>query len=459
LYITNIDYLILAYRIAMLTFYTGVLIYALPIPIRGLKRWAPTLIEDSIVAAILILILDVLFNIVNRLVQLAGGSWQYFNAWEASAVSFLLTLKGILALIESLPSPTGVLGGLKSAAYMLDRMVTSAVYFQGLILGLAWLVKHYAGPLASVGAILYALPFRVGRSAGAWLIAFSLVFSGGLQVLPVFVSTIGGPSIVGPGTAAKYGVALANVTVTGPGGPLDGALRLEKTDGSILALRPLRDGKPIGSLSRQGILIPSRIPVVYTYEYLGVYFNLTPYPTYPSNYTVQAGVWAINLSTPYAVVGGHGVLLYTDGNVVNVTLMQNSVTAKIELPPGGYIEERHASQCDAQISSEGAAYRVEDGSWSWAGIKGAYTRLIYDNGGEAVITYSWSCSNPPLPRLNFESYVTPLSIVGSFYTINFIKMFIVYFFTLPSLYLLMLYSLTHGLSRLLGGRERLFLRL
>ncbi len=36
-----------ALKLALLTFYIGVLVYALPIPLGGLKRWAGTLVRDS----------------------------------------------------------------------------------------------------------------------------------------------------------------------------------------------------------------------------------------------------------------------------------------------------------------------------------------------------------------------------------------------------------------------------
>jgi hypothetical protein len=37
----------IALKLALLTFYLGALVYALPIPVRGLKRWGGVLIRDS----------------------------------------------------------------------------------------------------------------------------------------------------------------------------------------------------------------------------------------------------------------------------------------------------------------------------------------------------------------------------------------------------------------------------
>jgi hypothetical protein len=68
------------------------------------------------------------------------------------------------------------------------------LYFLGAFVRSAWL------PLTSVGAILYGLPGRIGRGAGAGLIATMLVFYVALPFMPVFVNSF---CIPGAGTAEQ----------------------------------------------------------------------------------------------------------------------------------------------------------------------------------------------------------------------------------------------------------------
>ena len=54
-----------AFALSVLTYYLGVLIYAIPIPWYGIKRWAPLLIFDGLLAASLTLFFNDIIIIIN----------------------------------------------------------------------------------------------------------------------------------------------------------------------------------------------------------------------------------------------------------------------------------------------------------------------------------------------------------------------------------------------------------
>ncbi len=460
-YSLNYEYLYIAYKLSLLTFYIGVLIYALPIPMPGIKKWGPILIQDGILAAVFVLVINLFFAAGDRIAQLVGGSWEFFRVWLSSSSSILITLKSILLIIESIPNVAGTLTGIKSVAKIADKMITSALIFQAFIAGLAWIVKNLSGFLASIGAILYAMPFRIARSAGAWIIAFLVVFSAGLQALPVFLqAAAGNSSFSGFGPIADYGIAMANISVEAlEGRAYTGILHVQLYDsGKEIARYIVRDGYARGKYSDEGVLVPSKTKIVYDYEYLGVSFNMVPYPTFPSNYTVIGGLWLLNLSNPFLIYSGNGVLVFTSGSTREIYHDDNQLKIKIYLKTNDYIEVRYIKSCDVSLSvSPGSGSRVR-GSWSWYNLSGSYDKFISSKDREYDVEIKFDCRGSGVPRASVKSYASIRKIAESFFGFNLIKMFILYYFTLPSLYLLMLYSIAFGLAKALGGRERLPLR-
>ncbi len=183
------DFLELAYYLSILTFYLGVLIYALPIPITGLKRWGPRLISDAFFVASLTFGFYAILNAANYIAQVLGSDWvRYFGFLNAQLTAQLSMIFGLSALTKFVPPKfapiiskliSSLVGKLMWAVY-----ATMFMYIIGFVI-----YKDYT-LFASLGIALMAIPFRIARGAGAFLLAFSLVFFVALPLYPAFFSMI-----------------------------------------------------------------------------------------------------------------------------------------------------------------------------------------------------------------------------------------------------------------------------
>ncbi len=452
------DLLALAYRLVVLTFDLGVLIYALPVPVQGLKRWAPRLIQDSILAFLLIAIFDFSFRASNTIAAMLGGSWQLLHTWISSGAAEFIAIKTVRFLLELAPDPTGVSDALAGLMRPLDRLATTALYFIGFIAGLAYLVETYGRYLAALGLVLYSAPFRIARAAGAWLFSFAIVFSAGLQVLPVLVVQLGGtPASPFIGEIAEKGLAIAEINVTGPGGPLWGELHVTDYDtGEEYAVYEVSNGSAV----ERGVgfvAIPSKPRIAYELEYMAVTLYLAPYPANASDYDVEGGVWRIDLYSPHAVYARPGILAYTNGQVVSVNPTSDGFTATLSLGEGQYVAVRYADTCTAEVEAPGL--EESSGEWYWRGVHGALVRYVAGESGNYTVQASLDCSSEPDFSYETHSYGGSVDRYLSFLDLDFVRAFILYWFTIPLLYTAMLGSITTAIARLLGGRERLPVRI
>ncbi|WP_062662012.1 hypothetical protein [Aeropyrum camini] len=185
------EFQLLAFKLAMLGFYLGTLLYAAPLPVASIKRWASVLIEDSLTAALLALTAAALLAVSSYIQLLIGGSWPQLDAWLLDAAVFAAFLKALSSIVTSLPDPLEALKPVASAAAsVMDELSWGITLLVATVLGVKYLLG-YSEILLGVGVLLYAIPFRLAKPAGAWLIAFVIVFNAALPALPLFVETLG----------------------------------------------------------------------------------------------------------------------------------------------------------------------------------------------------------------------------------------------------------------------------
>lgn len=446
----------LAVKLALLSFYIGVLIYALPIPIRGIKRWGGTLLRDSMFSFILAISLTAIMEFAQGIAGMLGGSWPYFDSWLTNGIELLLSVKVALLALSSLASY--VPGG--SAARALVSPFNDALTADLLLmitLAAIEAIVRYAGTLiALLGLVLFALPFRLGREAGAWFIAFVVTFSVGLQVMPAFESAIASsPSIgVSPGAAA-LGLTYEKVAVyTANGQPL-GYSVLElyaNVSGSATKVAQYwveSDGYAYDPQSPQPQMVsmPSSQPV-YAYVVIdGVGSALEPYPFNPSNYSFSQQV---TLRSPYIIYSaGNDVMIFTNQpNQVSLEQTANGVRVEANLGYGGLLEVRAPQGCEVNISSS-----VEPGrsTWTWLGVSGNSWYF------EGPLNLSASLSLGRCQAPNVSGFVT-MDYATKFFGINYLSVnvieeFIVYYLVVPFMYMATLTTIAYALARLLGGRR------
>mgnify|MGYP001772501462 CR=1 FL=1 len=445
---------LLAVKLAILTFYIGVLIYALPVPLATLKRWGPQLLWDGLLSLLLAALYATLYTLSSRIALLLGGSWTLFNVWSASSLGVAISLKTLLAAVTAIPEVSRLAGVLYAVAVPLDRAATLAILFLTTIAGVAELVYNYGLVLIALGAVLYAIPLRLARGAGAWLIAFVIVFNIGLQTLPIFVSSFARAPEV-PGATVDY--RLLTVKVEGANGhpAAYGFLRIER-NGELLALYKLDGGGVAVSQYLEGGRVAVPAMEVHAYlEYVGVLFPLVPDPLRLQDY---ANGQVITLRAPHLVVAKSPLILaYSSKPWLTVEDGGSWFRIKAPLAPGDFIEVRYPSYCELSITTSTPPY-VD--SWSWRGVSGYLYRVTAPSEGEyEVFVAITSCGTPTLPSdEDVLDYLDKLVGELAFIDLNLLRAFILYYLTIPSIYVFILFLATGALARVLGGRDRIPVR-
>ncbi len=456
------EVLIVAFKLAMLTFYTGVLVYALPIPWRPLKRWAPILIWDSVAAAVVSLLFYFLVDMSNRVAQLIGGSWEFFDAWFGVSFSFLAAVKAAIIYVTAVFSALGKSVLAKRLLSPIDTAVNTSLFTVFWVAGIAYFVRTFGSYLAAVGVALYAIPFRLTRGAGAWLLAFYLVFNAGLQVMPVLMGYLaeqpGGPN---PGRLERYGLSLARLEVVDAAGHrVEGGVLLMRVppEGEVASTMRIVNGVVRDSAGGSLVSVPSRADHAYILEVNGVAVYLTPYPTRPVDYDVDVdGVWKLTLHAPNIVWADYYVVAFTSGSVESVD-RGNVTSITVALDAGDYVAVRYPSACLVDVEVDDRL-SVERGSWVWRNLAGEEVRGTAVEEGEYTVTVNTTMCNPPDPKVRVTSYLYWALGISDFIDLNPIAAMILYYVTVPFLYVFLLLSATAGVARALGGRDRLPIRL
>ena len=225
-------FLIYAFYLAGLTYFLGVLFYALPIPVEGVKRWGPTLIKDSIYSLVWLSIYNDVIYLAKYILYLLGFSWTgYFDSiyLMATAITaqfvFLEIMKSMIAPVTSITSLTTTTTTSSSGISSFIKLFFGGGYLnieihqtQTILLSLYFIIIlsdiiYYGMPwLLSLGILLMSLPFRIGRSAGATIISSVLVFYIGLPEMASFMNQqfIHGIGIFGIGITISAFVAMTN---------------------------------------------------------------------------------------------------------------------------------------------------------------------------------------------------------------------------------------------------------
>lgn len=449
-----------ALKLALLTFYIGVLIYALPLPFGGVKRWAGTLVRDSMFSFAIALSLTALMQFSDSIARLLGGSWAYFDEWLYSGLSILVSLKVAVTSISGALSYSPALASLKAIIGPLNDVLTADILFMITLVVLEFMVRN-AGPLvALLGLVMFSLPFRLGREAGAWFIAFVLTFNVGLQVLPSFVSYVAESqpvNITAPGT--NWGVTYAYVNVVSstsqPVG--DAVLQLYvQDDGSLRLVGQYvtnRQGLPLDPYTgAPGVIsLPSEVPVYAVVVDDGLSSPLEPYPYSPMNSSPSVTFVAPDI----LYSNGYNVIAYTNApSSVNVTLTSNGARFRVSLWYAQVFEIVAPFNCSVMVSS---SFPPGESNWTWYGV---WVRSWFLQGpmNATVNLTVWRCGDVKVSGVKTIDYASQnLGLQGL--SLNLVEDLLVYYFTVPIMYVAVLTSVTYALARLLGGRRGFMPRL
>ena len=198
---------LIAYYLAILTFYLGVLIYSLPIPLSGLKRWAPRLIADAFYIMILLFCISSVVRFSEVLQSLLGGNWVFFLSYMKASIFFRSQLLIFLGCVNGIISKLKFLSGFTRIISMIMGSVSASLYAFTIMYAISTLVRYSFWTLIMLGLALMAIPFRIARRAGAFLISFALVFNTALPLYIPFTKML----IYSEGKGAETPIIFGNV--------------------------------------------------------------------------------------------------------------------------------------------------------------------------------------------------------------------------------------------------------
>ncbi len=454
---------LLAFKLSVLSFYIGVLIYSLPIPWSPLKRWAPKLIGDGIIGSALSIGFAVFIYGAFHLGLLLGVTWETFLVWILEQISLVMAIqaavKALILAYEKLTAIGIVFTKLLVAAEFLDKAIPVIIGVLSLMASFAYIILVAGGKILGLGLALYTAPFGVTRAVGSWLIAFYIVFMIGLPLYPVFLGLISGA--IEPGEL-NDGVAVINVS--GASGPLQwGVVEFLDIEGNLVAGYEVLNGVAVASDKTMPLVVVPGSASYLRIKYMDAYFI-------PENASITGrNVFeSLNIELPWVTWNPHqGVLLYSTEPAASFEAGLERVKARYSIEGRGYIELAVLDGCTAGYFVEEAPSdaRIEERSFTFAGVRGKGYRLVLPSGGEVTIE-AWieECewTDARGAAKDYPDYLgrkTIYETISKYWDPEYIASLIIVYLVAPSAYVAMLFGATAGVAKVLGGSWRIPFRI
>jgi len=192
--------LLISVSLAGLTYALGALIYALPLPLRGVKKWAPLLMNDAILTFVMSIMYSTIIYSANAVFNVLGVSREKLVSDIAAIANnvarlylFFKMVKSFYDALFSLKIFGFPLGKVIEALYQLFSGVqpvgnwASSFTLELLVMvfkfgAYSWtfvyivcvVSKLFMPFLLAIGTMMLGIPFRVTKSAGASLIGLAL---------------------------------------------------------------------------------------------------------------------------------------------------------------------------------------------------------------------------------------------------------------------------------------------
>ncbi len=448
------DVLYVALALSILTYYIGVLVLALPAPLAGIKRWAPLLIQDGALSAFLVMIFSVITDSIDYIHNLIGGSFDELKAFIMESYDkvfkYLLGLRAISSILgfSGLGVIAGVLGPLFS-------VVTLFISMLGIVMILASMITSLRDFLIAIGVMLYALPFRIGRTAGASLMAFTIVTYLGLPLLPLWTSLLinNMSSPINIENTVNEAVVLTGCINGDYGVPSSAVVVLkDKLTGTIY--KSVTDVN--GCFEIKGLRLQREYTVIV--EYLGYELYVIPQSIIMDDNVVEdSTVVRLDLYTPSIVYPWVGTFIYIsdcDEKVVNV----NDGTVELACRSNPYewmeITLAYISDCTESVMLQGfEIVNKTTNTTQWLNYEVTSIEISgYSQGDEYIIKLNLSNCTTSIDNLNeinaFDSTENMDLVVQMLVSL------IWYWLSMSvsiSSYLALLAMLSYGLTRMLGG--------
>ncbi len=325
-----------AFALSVLTYYLGVLVYAIPIPWYGIKRWAPLLIFDGLLAASLTLFFNNIIIIIDYVYKILGADWKTFDLTMGSLWSllivFIIFIEVSLTLMTKLPYIKMYM--FTSILFTIRSFLSYALLIITLIITLSIIVRYTATKMIALSILFYSVPFRITRVAGASLLAFTIVFYIGLPLMPNFMMFMALPTAMPEKLELfiEYGAIFPRIEIRSVAGDAIPFVILSAYDKQgILLARYISDSDGYAYASYPDKGFPAFPEVKLRAEYYGLDFTVSPSIIKPIEY-FKMSEKVIRDTFQEASVTLPGILKYYKGIVVlnNPELTYNGMPTIVE---------------------------------------------------------------------------------------------------------------------------------
>lgn len=438
---------------AILTYNLGVVIYVLPVPIKSIKKWGVNMMYDAISAAILISSFSLMTNLTNYILNLLGASWSSFFTWISSRAALIFAIFSSLTYIGGLLR-NPLLGILTSPINIVLGYLSAALSAIKALLFLGSFIQEYYRHIILLGILLYSLPFRIGKSAGAYLISFALVFFICMPLMPAFVETF---QQVTPPVDKAESIEISGYVVDSLGNPVANIVLNLHDNNNVLMCSILTDHVGRYILGGGYDALPRNFNYTVSLELYG--FTLYAIPEVISDSLCSTRPKCnLNISAPGLIIGPSSkiaILRTHTVNVVKADVNENAIKLTLHSFTDAndllivYPESTVIKSIFVNYNEITCSYNH---GYEWYGIKVSMCRLEV-NKGIIDITIDYEGVRPPKPSINEKRIVVLEDLTTIIINLLTLSMgFIFSLVFLPSLYLTLLLSISASLARLLGGR-------
>ena len=441
------DFLIIAYNLALLSYSLGVLLLASPIPSKSVKGWGIKLISDSLMTAVLISSMTVIQGIGAYVLKILDVSWEGFFTWLYVRTLALISFYTVLTQISSylkyvelafLSSPVGYVASLISLSFTSLRTIyvlSSVIYM-------------FKDKLAVLGVLLYSLPFRVGKNAGSFFIAASIVMFIGFPLMPYFIQSFETVNL--PVTTLEGRTITINVVDANGRGlpyPIVRFYLIRELNNPVGVILGDAEGRLVIG-DGLDVLPKENFTLQVSVDYLGMSF--TPTPDY-----VTSELELNTLVIPQLLILP-GLTILRDENIefVNVTYDYGSADITLQTPSKSQvtlIKYLKTNVTRVEINGRETACVWNDGTWYAVRISTCVIELNSSN-DRILLKLTYIPSQPSAPNVNEVRLLYKESLVEDL--INLVNIAVTYIYTyvfLPGVYVVLLTSMTYALSKTLGG--------
>jgi hypothetical protein len=440
-----VDLLELAFYLSILSYVIGQLLKALPLPFISIKKLGRMLVLDGLFSAVLVFSYKMLIDLVDYIGSILGANWSIYFVWLSERITILMLvliyLKGLSITLSKFGLGPLVNGFLSHISNLVSTSLTTMI----VTTYISTILYLSSKALIPLGIVLHAVPFRLTRNIGATIIAFVMVFSIGLPLMPIFIDRlVGGVGLI---ALAYRDICSTNITLKDAlGRPFGSAVIEGYYEGELLYRYVI---KPSGILTIDTLNgFPCTSHTLYLLLVDLVYTTDVPSGgggsqgitlIVPSVYSIAPNRF-VHISGQYEVVGVERSSIWLNITInaygtVNITLYHETKDQSFVYIDGQSVEPQNSKHVE------------------WYGLDITASSYILNQGLHVVDIYlDWRGVTELYPDIH--PYIMKYFGIDLYTIENFIYITSLLFLQLtilPIVYISMLIVISFNLAKLLGG--------